>query len=194
MDQATAISIVSAGLAALALGVSALTAYLTLLRAGRLRATPPSIVFFGYDFSPDPVAKVFLRLLLFSSSRRLKRIESLYAEIEHAGVTETMSFWGYDAGNGLTPGSGLSVSHDGLAANHHFVRAQHSPDFEFLSGEYEIRVFAKEFGKASHSQLLKLKLELNEKLASTLKRRDGVLFELDPATGHYFGNARPRDT
>ena len=67
------------GLSALALGVSASTAWLTLFRHGKLRMTQPTVVFFGPDGGrrdgQKPRLKVFLRTLLYSTSRRGQTVE-----------------------------------------------------------------------------------------------------------------------
>lgn len=72
---ATAISL-------LALGVSGLTAWLTLFRRGTVQMTQLMVIFFGPD-GPDhsgtsPSSKVFLRTLIFSTSKRGRVIESMY--------------------------------------------------------------------------------------------------------------------
>ena len=63
---------------ALALTVSALTAWFTLLHRGDLRMTKPTVVFFGPDggHHDKPHLKVFLRTLLYSTSRRGQTVES----------------------------------------------------------------------------------------------------------------------
>ena len=65
---------IAVGLSTLALCVSVVTAWLTFFRYGELRMTQPTVIFFGPDGGrrdgQNPRLKVFLRTLLYSTSRR----------------------------------------------------------------------------------------------------------------------------
>src|SRR5215210_4487155 len=63
---------IAIGISTLALLVSGLTAWFTLLHRGDLRMTKPTVVFFRPDggHHDKPHLKVFLRTLLYSRSRR----------------------------------------------------------------------------------------------------------------------------
>ena len=62
------IDTISIIIATIALTISAITAWLTLFRRGRVRMTQPTVIFFGPDSPNSP--KVFLRTLLYSTSKR----------------------------------------------------------------------------------------------------------------------------
>ncbi|MHA7871490.1 MAG: hypothetical protein ACX939_03980, partial [Hyphococcus sp.] len=75
---------ISVLISAIALAVSAFTAWYTLFRRGALKMTQPTIVFFGPDVSrhseKTPPPKVFLRTLLFSTGKRGRMIESMHVK------------------------------------------------------------------------------------------------------------------
>lgn len=80
----------------LALVVSATTAWLTLFRRGTVRMTQPTMIFFGPDTprSPDdlPLPKVFLRTLLFSTSKRGRIVESMHVSLARNETLRTSTF------------------------------------------------------------------------------------------------------
>lgn len=103
----------------IALTVSGITLWLTLLHRGQLKMTKPNVVFFGHDHAPKTTAKIFFRTLLFSTAARGSVIESMYVKVSNKSKTEIFSFWGYGQTNNLVPGSGLFVPKTGIAAVHH---------------------------------------------------------------------------
>ena len=76
---------VSITISTLALAVSGVTAWLTLFRRGMVKMTQPTIIHFGSDSSRSadepPTPKVYLRTLLFSTSKRGRVIESMYVAL-----------------------------------------------------------------------------------------------------------------
>jgi hypothetical protein len=62
-----------------AVGLSATTAWLTLFQRGTVRMTQPTVIYFGPDAPARdleiPRAKVYLRSLLYSTSKRAYRRE-----------------------------------------------------------------------------------------------------------------------
>src|ERR1700733_11310457 len=76
------IAAISLAVAVLALFVSALTAWLTLFRRGKLRMTQPTVIYFGQDGGPGkdgkPGLKVYLRTLLYATAKRGCIIEGMY--------------------------------------------------------------------------------------------------------------------
>ena len=126
----------------LALLVSLTTAWLTLFRRGRLQMTHPTIVAFGYDESYERSPKVFLRTLLFSTSKRGQIIESMFVELSQGSATHIFSFWGYGEATNLVRGSGLRVGEEGVALHHHFLLANDLHEFHFKPGRHIIRVYA----------------------------------------------------
>ena len=128
----------------LALTISAITAWLTLFRKGTLRMTRPTVIFFGPDGPPSQGAelKVFLRTLLYSSAKRAQILESMYVTLRRRESVQTFNIWVYGDTGRLLRGSGLRVSEDGLAADHHFVLPNDGTHFVFLPGEYVLEVHA----------------------------------------------------
>src|SRR5437870_4292625 len=116
----------SSGIAFLALIVSVATAWLTFFRAGHLRMTQPTVIFFGPDGDgPRPGEgrnlKVFLRTLLYSTARRGHTIESLHVNLQRGESKQNFSIWVYGQSHDLVRGSGLFVPMEGVAMNHHFL-------------------------------------------------------------------------
>lgn len=182
-------SIVSLIMSVLSLSISSITAWLTLFRRGRLAMTKPSLAFFGFDAIPKPTAKIFLRTLLYSTAVRGQVIEGMFAKLQHEGIEQVFSFWGYGETNQLVPGSGLYVGQTGVAANHHFVLSVHQSAYEFASGDYHIEVFVRLVGGKTPVRLIKFSLSLSREHADILARHGGVLFELNPDGGGYLGHA-----
>src|SRR6267142_2137669 len=133
----------------LAFAVSATTAWLTLFRRGTVRMTQPTVIFFGPDTprSPDelPLPKVYLRTLLFSTSKRGRVIESMHVALTRSEMHQNFNIWVY-GDDKLVRGSGLYVGETGVAANHHFLAPKDCVSFRFAEGRYRVDVFAKLLG------------------------------------------------
>ena len=134
---------ISISISFLALIVSVATAWLTWLRKGELRMTQPTVVFFGPDGSSRPGQrghlKVFLRTLLFSTSRRGQTLESLHVNLQRGESRQNFSIWVY-GDERLARGSGMFVPIEGVACNHHFLLPEDGTDFQLLAGDYTLRV------------------------------------------------------
>ena len=178
----------------IALTISGVTMWLTLLRRGKLRMTKPNVIFFGYDFVPKTTPKIFLRTLLFSTAAQGNVVESMYVKISRGEKTENFSFWGYGESHNLVPGSGLYVGKTGISANHHFVLSIDKPAYEFGQGDYKIDVYAKVFGIHAIAKLSTVKVSLTAANADALAEHNGVLFELSPETQNYVGHLNNRTT
>src|SRR5438270_567542 len=142
-------------LSAFALAVSAATAWLTLFRRGRLRMTQPTVVFFGPDggtSNRQPRPKVFLRALLFSTSKRGRVIESLHVRLSRGETRQNFNIWVY-GDEKLVRGSGLFVGESGVASNHHFLLPEDAPRYTFLPGTYVLEIFARILGEKAHRLL-----------------------------------------
>jgi hypothetical protein len=167
------------------------TFWLVFLRRGRLKMTTPTVLFFGYDHTPNPTAKVFVRTLLYCTATRGIVVEAMYASISSKGKSRVFSFWGYGETKKLTVGSGLHIGQSGFSANHHFISSVQDDDFDFTSGEYTVEVYARVVGKRKPVKLEVVKLELSDSLADVLSSHEGVLFERT-IDGVYVGHARSR--
>ncbi|MFK7791886.1 MAG: hypothetical protein AB8B88_04355 [Devosiaceae bacterium] len=181
--------LLSIPISVISLVVSVGTFWLVYFRRGRLKMTTPTVVFFGYDHTPTPTAKVFVRTLLYSSASRGSVVEGMYARLTFRDEIKTFNFWGYGESEKLTVGSGLYVSQSGFAANHHFVASVADDVFQFGIGKYEIEIFARQTGKRNPTKLESIELDLDAELVEVLKRHEGVLFERS-LDGEYVGHGR----
>ena len=86
--------------------------------------TKPTVIFFGPDggsvVGRKRQLKVFLRTLLFSTSRRGQTLESFHVNLQRGESKQNFSIWVY-GDDRLTRGSGLFVPREGVACNHHFL-------------------------------------------------------------------------
>lgn len=192
MSEATLLSVFSAAIALLSLGVSMATMYFAWLRRGRLAMTTPSIVFFGFDMVPKATPKIFLRTLLYSTAQRGKMIESMYVKLRRGETEELFAFWGYGETERLTAGGGLYVGHTGISLNHHFVLSVHKSGYDFGAGDYTIQVYARRAGEKAAALLSEISVRLNDEHVGILAKEGGVLFELQPDTRTYVGSGRER--
>ena len=87
---------ISVTISVFALCLSALTAWLTLFRRGTVKMTQPTVIYLGPD-SPrardeSPLPKVFLRTLLFATSKRGRIVESMHIRsCEYREILESVS-------------------------------------------------------------------------------------------------------
>lgn len=90
-------SISSVTISVLSLAVSAITAWLTFFRCGTVKMTQPTMIFFGPDKPRDsediPFPKVYLRTLLFSTSKRGRIIESMHVSLSRNETHQTFNIW-----------------------------------------------------------------------------------------------------
>ena len=121
----------------LALAVSSVTAWLTLFRRGTVKMTQPTVIFFGPDTPRSrcetPLPKIFLRTLLFSTSKRGRVIESMHVALSRNETHQNFNIWVY-GDEKLVRGSGLFVGETGVAANHHFLAPRDGSCFHFTEG------------------------------------------------------------
>lgn len=132
---------ISVAISVLALCVSAVTAWLTLFRRGTVKMTQPTIIFFGPDKprSPDepPLPKVFLRALLFATSKRGRIVESMHVALSRNETQQNFNIWVY-GDERLVRGSGLFIGETGIVANHHFLAPTDGSSFRFTEGRYRM--------------------------------------------------------
>jgi len=169
----------------IALVVSVSTAWLTFFRAGHLRMTQPTVIFFGPDGGVLPgqrkPLKVFLRTLLYSTARRGQTIESLHVNLQRGESRQNFSIWVYGQPDDLVRGSGLFVPQEGIATNHHFLLPKDGTDFQMLAGDYVLRVYAKKVTAAAPEQLASIRLRISESQAAELiDENTGIYFDWGP--------------
>ncbi len=176
----------------LALSVSGITAWLTLFRKGKLLMTQPTSIFFGPDggFFESTQNKVYLRTLLYSSSKKGQVIESMHVTLERGETKQNFSIWVHGGQKGdLFRGSGLFVTYEGVTLNHHFLLPPDGSDFRFLAGNYTLKVFAKLVNGDKPTQLYSIPLVVSESQAEELKQKQvGLFFDWGPDQGNYYSH------
>jgi hypothetical protein len=171
----------------LALTVSAITAWLTLFRRGTVKMTRPSVLYFGPDGGPklDRKQKVYLRTLLFSTSRRGRIIEAMYVSLRRDESRQNFSIWVY-GDERLVRGSGLYVGESGVTASHHFMPPENTRTFEFSEGTYHIEVFMQLLGDKQTLCLFSDQLHVDGTAAKAIANEDrGLYFDWGPDAGRY---------
>jgi hypothetical protein len=178
----TTISIVS-------LILSLTTAWLTLFRRGIVKMTQPTVIFFGHDAPRSrrdrALPKVFLRTLLFASSKRGRIIEGLHVALSRGETRQNFNIWVY-GNDHLVRGSGLFVGEAGVEANHHFLTPHDAHSFAFTAGQYRVDVFARLLGDSQRIQLFSQTLTITSELAAALEEPNtGVYFDWGPDSESY---------
>lgn len=190
---------VSLAVSVLALTVSATTAWLTLFRRGTVRMTQPTVIFFGHDTprAGEHVAKpkIYLRALLFATSKRGRIIESLHVSLARSETLQNFNVWVHGETEKLVRGSGLFVGETGVSANHHFLAPEDGSHFKWLAGRYQLGVHARLLGDKKHKLLFSQTLEITTELALQLgKSGAGLYFDWGPDSSRYLPHIdlRPR--
>ncbi|MEW7987566.1 MAG: hypothetical protein AB2784_08005 [Candidatus Thiodiazotropha endolucinida] len=187
---------ISIGISLFALAVSGVTAWLTLFKKGRLLMTQPTTIFFGPDggFLDSTHNKVYLRTLLYSSSRKGQVIESMHVTLDRGETKQNFSIWIYGGQKGdLYRGSGLHVSHEGVTLNHHFRLPPDGSDFNFLAGHYTLKVFAKLVNDSKPTLLFTIPLMVTDVQAKELREgAGGLFFEWGPDKKVYYSHIESR--
>ena len=167
----------------LAVAMSAFTLWWTSFRRGSIRMTQPSAIFFGPDENGAP--KVYLRSLLYSTSKRGQLIEHMYVTLRRGETRQAFNIWVYGERE-LARGSGLFIGDTGLTANHHFLLPKQESGFQFRSGEYALEVHARRVGDRSSNILAQAELDISDQDAShILSGAGGVYFDWGPESGRY---------
>lgn len=186
----------SIGISFFSLIICVATAWLTWFRKGELRMTQPTVIFFGPDgesrSGKHRHLKVFLRTLLYSTSRRGQTVESLHVNLQRGESRQNFSIWVY-GDERLARGSGLFVPEAGVACNHHFLLPEDGSDFHLLAGEYTLRVYAKKVGAQTPMELSKIRLRISEPHAQALQDvNTGIYFDWGPDQQAYHPHIEKR--
>jgi hypothetical protein len=179
----------STTISVLALVISSITAWLTLFRRGTIRMTQPTVIFLGPDSSrvPErlPPPKVFIRTLLFSTSKRGRVIESMHVRVARSESKQNVNVWVY-GDDKLLRGSGLFVGETGISTNHHFLAPNDAGEFRFAEGTYTIKVFATLLGDQTARCLWSQSLQISQDHATTLREPGvGLYFDWGPDSRRY---------
>ena len=180
----------------LALAMSATTAWLTLLRRGTVKVTQPTVIFFGPDTPRSdngrPLPKVFLRTLLFATSKRGRIIESMHVTLTRNESRQNFNIWVYGNEN-LVRGSGLFVGENGLATNHHFLTPEDGNTFQFLEGKYRLTLHARLLGDSKQLLLFSQELDITPETAEALEESGtGIYFDWGPDSSRYLQHVEKR--
>ena len=174
---------VSLAVSILALAISSITAWLTFFRRGTVKMTQPTVIFFGTNSTGLP--KIYMRTLLFSTSRRGSVIENMHVALSRNETHQNFNIWVY-GDEKLVRGSGLFVGETGVAANHHFLPPDDGSNFRFSEGDYRVEVFAHLYGDRAQKLLLSQELHVSADLAAHLAEPDtGLYFDLAPTSAQY---------
>jgi len=182
----------------LALTVSALTAWATLLRRGTVRMTQPTVVYFGPDAAPKfngpPPPKIFLRTLLFSTGKRGRMIESMHVKVTRNESVQNFNIWVY-GNDRLERGSGLFVGEQGISANHHFLTPKDGGSFSFVAGRYKIELFAKMLGGRTDTALWSHTFDISEEHERAMRdEMSGLYFDWGPDSRSYLPHVEAKTT
>ncbi|WP_157754821.1 hypothetical protein [Ralstonia syzygii] len=159
--------------------------------------TRPTLIYFNADHSDDSanpyVPKVFLRTLLFSTSKRGRIIESLYVTVTKEGARQSFNVWVYGERDKLVRGSGLFVGDTGVEANHHFLPPPAATASLFDEGVYRVEVYAHLLGDKRQKLLLSQSLEIKPEFAHQLQEPGaGLRFDWAPDLSRWSGPLNPR--
>jgi hypothetical protein len=158
--------------------------------------TQPTVIYFGPD-SPRsrdeaPLPKVFLRTLLFATSKRGRVVESMHVALSRNETQQNFNIWVY-GDERLVRGSGLFVGETGIAANHHFLAPKDGSTFHFIEGNYRIDVYAQLLGNRNQTLLFSQNLEISSEIAAQLAGSDhGLYFDWGPDSSRYLPHVDKR--
>ena len=184
----------SLGISILAFLVSAATLWLSQLRRGKLLMTRPTVIFFGPDGPETGISKIYLRSLIYATSKRGIVLENLYARLRRGETQQNFNVWVYGEKD-LARGSGLFIGHEGIATNHHFLTPTDVGQFDFASGDYRLEVFGKVVGNARVSLLSSIELRIDSSEAAKLREPGhGIYFDWGPDAGRYQTKIEARRT
>lgn len=182
---------VSLTISILSLAISAATAWLTLFRRGTVKMTQPTMICFAAEslHTITPIPKVFLRTLLFSTSKRGRVIESMYVSLFKDETHQNFYFWAYGEREQVVRGSGLFVGETGVSANHHFLAPKNGTSFCFIEGNYRLDVFAHLLGDLKPMRLFSQELHISRDMAVAMQDRSAVLyFNWGPDSSRYLSH------
>lgn len=164
----------------LALGISVLTAWLTLLRKGKLKMTPPTPLLLGYE---EGKAKISFFTMLYSSAFRGQVVESMYVILKQDGKKHLFNRWAY-VYESHAYASGCYVKPEGVAQNHQFYILDYN--FIFQPGKVQIDIYARLAPKKKDALLKTIQLQIPiEKKSECENKIKGIMFEWEPDKKNY---------
>jgi hypothetical protein len=194
------ISIISIVVSVLALIVSAVTAWLTLIHKGRIKMSQPTQIYFGPERHSKTACKVFFCTLLYVTGKRGHVIENMFVRLRRGETQQNFNIWVYGDAD-LRRGSGLFIPETGLTTNHHFLLPPDGTTFQFLPGYYSLDVFATEIRHKVFATEIRRKpellfsvgpLEITQELFNQFNKPGcGLYFDWGPDAGRYFARVLP---
>src|SRR5262245_50104703 len=155
--------------------------------------TQPTVVYFGPDGGGGRAMaplKVYLRSLLYTTSKRGRIIQSMYVKLQRGETTQTFNIWVLGEEK-LSRGSGLYVGQEGVACNHHFLLPSDGTRYEFLPGHYRLQVYASIVGIRRPVLLGVTELDIADGVAQALRDQDtGLYFDWGPESARYHPHVR----
>ena len=182
---------VSLMISAAALCLSALTFWFTVLRRGTVKMTKPTQLGLGFG-DERKKNQVFVRALLFATSKRGAVLENLYARVRSGERSQNFSVWVYGEPKMMLRGAGLVVGENGLAANFHFLLRPDEPDFSLHAGEYSVEIYGRVLNRPKELMLSSVKIVVTPQLVGEAKDYVGLQFDWAPDTGAYVGHVAKR--
>lgn len=168
----------------IALTISGATFWLTRIRKGIVKMTRPTVIFFGPDGSGQDHKKVFVRTLLYSTSEKGQYVQNMYVRLQRGESVQNFNVWVYD-NNGLVRGSGLFISKQGIACNHHFLLPRDGTNYDFLAGDYLVQIFV-ETVQDKPRKIFEQSLILSKSQEDEMKgKKVGTYFDWAPNTQNY---------
>ena len=160
--------------------------------------TQPTVIFFGPD-TPRPhsdtgLPKVYLRALLFSTSKRGRVIESMHVALSRNETHQNFNIWVYGERGKLVRGSGLFVGETGISADHHFLTPEDANAFRFTEGHYRLEVFAHLLSDPKPIRLFSQALEITCDVPTELlkEKTAGLHFDWGPDASRYLPHVHKR--
>ena len=176
---------ISIVLSLVALTISGFTLWLTHLRKGNIKMTQPTVIFIGNDGNETRSPKIYLRTLLYSTSKKGQIVENFYVKMRRGESVQNFNVWVY-GNEKLFRGSGLFIGQEGVTFNHHFLLPKDGTDFRFLAGVYSLEVYCNIIGSKSSRCLQNIRLTLSEKEAIALDNiKMGIYFDWGPDAREY---------
>ena len=168
----------------IALTISGATFWLTRIRKGIVRMTRPTVIFFGPDGGGQAHKKIFIRTLLYSTSEKGQYVQNMFVRLQRGESVQNFNVWVYD-NNGLVRGSGLYISKQGIACNHHFLLPKDGTNYDFLAGDYLVQIFVEPV-QDKPRKIFEQRLVLSKSQEDEMiDKKVGTYFDWAPNTQNY---------
>ena len=156
--------------------------------------TRPTLIVFAHDRSAVVSPKVFMRTLLFATSKRGRVAESMYISVYRSDSRIDFTLGAY-GDNNLVVNSGFFVGEDGFSTYHHFLLQDDTNPFRFTAGEYRLDFYIVLVGDRKHKKLFSQNLYVSSEEAAQLQNQDaGLFFSWSPSSSKYLSRLDLRPT